>query len=115
MQAQALQQRALLAVRGRQQGIGGTRLARRGTLEEGQPCGVVEREGQRGAGWRPEEVLQRTGVGEGWEEGRKPVHVHVHVACCMYTLRLGLGRCVRVFTRACVCVRVRCGPCVPRV
>ena len=64
-QAQALQQRALLAVRGRQQGIGGTRLARRGTQEEGQPCGVVEREGQRGAGGRPEEVLRSARVCEG--------------------------------------------------
>ena len=59
-QAQALQQRALLAVGRRQHGIGGTGLSRRGPQEEGQPRGVVEREGERGAGGRPEEVLRST-------------------------------------------------------
>jgi hypothetical protein len=63
-QTQALQQRALLAVGRRQQGIGGTGLARRGPEEEGQPRGIVERERERGAGGRPEEVLRSTqGVG----------------------------------------------------
>ena len=64
-QAQALQQRALLAVGRRQHGIGGTGLSRRGSQEEGQPRGVIEREGERGARGRPEEVLRSTQGVEG--------------------------------------------------